>query len=314
MDEFGIIQKFFTSPIVRADVALGSGDDCALVNVPEGKQVAITTDTLVNGVHFPETTTPYDIGYKALAVSLSDLAAMGATPAWVTGALTVPVSDPDWLAEFARGFFALAIEHDVQVIGGDLTHGPLSITVQAMGLLPVGKALLRSGARAGDLIYVTGNLGDAGLGLRFLQQKNAVAKKFQKQILQRLNQPAPRIAAGEELLTIASSAIDLSDGLAGDIKHILRKSAVGARIFVDKLPLSAAVRESVSSDEAIALALTAGDDYELCFTVSTEKTALLSNHSFFFTCIGEITAEPECIFQLSNGTKYHGNFAGYRHF
>jgi thiamine-monophosphate kinase len=310
MDEFGIIQKFFNSPIVRADVTLGSGDDCALIKVPADKQVAITTDTLVNGVHFPETTKPYDIGYKALAVNLSDLAAMGATPAWVTGALTIPAVDNDWLAEFARGFFALAIEHQVQVVGGDLTHGPLSITVQAMGLLPDGKALTRSGARAGDLIYVTGQLGDAGLGLRFLQQKIAVAEKYQGFILKRLNQPTPRIAAGEELLNIASSAIDLSDGLAGDVKHILRKSGVGARIFVDKLPLSAAVKESVSSDEAIALALTAGDDYELCFTAPPTKA--LANP--LFTCIGEITAAPDCIFQFTNGIKYHGNVAGYRHF
>ncbi|MES2218709.1 MAG: thiamine-phosphate kinase [Pseudomonadota bacterium] len=313
MDEFGVIQKFFTSPITRADVVLGSGDDCALVTVPAGKQLAITTDTLIKGIHFPDTTSPYDIGYKALAVSLSDLAAMGATPAWVTGALTVPIADDVWLAEFARGLFGLATEYHVQLIGGDLTHGPaLSVTIQAIGLLPTGKALTRGGARAGDLIYVTGNLGDAGLALRFLQQKISVAPEFQQEILIRLNQPTPRIAAGENLLDIASSAIDISDGLAGDLQHILKKSGVGAKVFVDKLPLSKALCHSVTTDEAIALALTAGDDYELCFTIPKAKAELLATTDF--TCIGEITTEQSCIYQFTNGIKYHGNTSGYRHF
>jgi thiamine-monophosphate kinase len=312
MDEFSVIQKFFISPINRDDVALGSGDDCALVQVPAGKQLAITTDTLVNGVHFPEATTPYDIGHKALAVSLSDLAAMGATPAWVTATLTIPSADTEWMAEFARGIFTLATEHHVQLVGGDLTHGPLSVTVQAIGFLPIGVALTRSGARAGDLIYVTHTVGDAGLALQFLQKKITVLPAFQKTLLKRLNQPTPRVAAGERLLEIANSAIDVSDGLAGDLQHILKKSDVGARVYVDKLPLSQALRESVSTEEAIALALTAGDDYELCFTISKENLPLLKDIDC--TCIGEITAQTGCIFQFSNGINYHGNTDGYRHF
>jgi thiamine-monophosphate kinase len=312
MDEFGIIREYFTSPVNRNDVVLGSGDDCAIVDVPAGKQLAITTDTLVNGVHFPENTSAFDVGYKSLAVSLSDLAAMGATPAWVTATLTLPKPDKTWLAEFARGVFTLAKVHNVQLIGGDLTYGPLSVTVQAIGLLPKGQGLKRSGARAGDLIYVTAPLGDAGLALRFLQGKIMVAKEFQEGILKRLNQPEPRVKAGEELLNIASSAIDLSDGLAGDLKHMLKTSGVGARIFVDKLPLSPALQQSVSFDEAIALALSAGDDYELCFTVPKAKIDLMETHDFI--CIGEITAEPTCIFQFIDGKKYHGEPTGFKHF
>jgi thiamine-monophosphate kinase len=312
MDEFNIIKEFFTQPSQRDDVALGSGDDCALVNVPSGQQVAVTTDTLVSGVHFPAETSPFDIGFKAMAVNLSDIAAMGATPAWVTGALTLPAVDKAWLAEFARGFFAVADKYNVQVIGGDLTHGPLTITVQAMGLVPTGKALTRSGASAGDLIYVTNTVGDAGLALQFLTKKISVSPKWQPEILTRLNQPEPRVPFGESLRDIASAAIDISDGLAADLRHILNKSGVGARVFVDKLPLSSALSNSVSAEVAIKLALTAGDDYELCFTVPGEKISLLADMNC--TCIGEITSDTQMIFQFTDGSSYDGDTTGYQHF
>lgn len=312
MDEFNIIKKFFVKPSVRDDVALGSGDDCALVNVPSGQQVAITTDTLVSGVHFPVDTAPFDIGFKALAVNLSDLAAMGATPAWVTGALTLPSVDKDWLAEFARGLFAVANKYKVQLIGGDMTKGPLTITLQAMGLVPTGSALIRSGAKVGDLIYVSNVVGDAGLALQFLTKKIVVAPEWQSQILTRFNQPEPRVHLGEQLRGVASAAIDISDGLAADLRHILEKSKVGARIYVDKLPLSAALKNSVDVKLAIELALTAGDDYELCFTVPKEKCSLLPTDNV--TCIGEIISDEQMIFQFTDGSKYHGDTSGYQHF
>ena len=312
MDEFSIIKKFFTSPVQRADVVVGSGDDCAVVAVPADKQLAITTDTLVNGVHFPISTTPFDIGYKALAVNLSDLAAMGATPAWVTATLTMPNAAQDFLADFARGFYTLAQQYNVQLIGGDLTHGPLSITVQALGFLPSGKRLLQAGAQVGDLIYVTGTLGDAGLALQHLLHQAPVAQDYQAAILQRLNQPQPRVAIGEKILAFAHSAIDLSDGLAGDLRHILTASRVGANINVDNLPLSPALQASVSRDQAIRLALTAGDDYELCFTVAPGDRDLLTES--IFTCIGEITTGTDCLFHYQDGTLYHDQLDGFKHF
>jgi thiamine-monophosphate kinase len=246
-------------------------------------------------------------------VNLSDLAAMGARPAWVTLALTMPCADEKWLGEFCRGFFALINRFNLQLIGGDLTHGPLSITVQMLGFLPKGKALTRGGAKPCDLIYVSGTLGDAGLALRFLQNKISLDVKFREAVLQRLNRPEPQIDLGEKILNVASAAIDISDGLAADLRHILDKSSMGAVINVDSLPLSSALRESLSQEEAIALALNAGDDYELCFTVSAAHENLIREMQLPVTCIGKITAQTS-LQLLHNGKTYHGKTAGYQHF
>jgi thiamine-monophosphate kinase len=306
MAEFELIEKFFKNNGGRADVILGIGDDCAVVQVPPQHQLAITTDTLISGVHFPVDTSPYDIGYKSLAVNLSDLAAMGATPAWVTLALTLPEADENWLIEFCRGFFTLAKQFGMELIGGDLTRGPLSITVQAQGFLPEGKALRRCGAKAGDLIFVTNTLGDAGFALR------------EKILEDRLNRPEPRVRVGEKLLGIASAAIDISDGLAADLGHILKSSHMGATIIVDHLPLSAALKKSVSADKAISFALNSGDDYELCFTVSPENENLISQISHdtnvSITCIGKITSQKTFTLQFENGKTYDGKITGYQHF
>lgn len=319
MTEFDIIKNYFATQMEhRSDVILGIGDDAALVSVPKGQELTITTDTLINNVHFPETTRAYDIGYKALAVNLSDLAAMGATPAWVTLALTLPKADEVWIEQFCEGFFTLANRHRVQLIGGDLTHGPLTITIQALGLTPQGKAIRRSTAKPGDLIYVTGTLGDAGLGLAFLQNKVELAPSVQKFLQDRLNHPEPRISTGEKLLGLANSAIDISDGLAADLTHILEASNVGAKLYVDRLPFSYELKQSVSIEQAINLALTAGDDYELCFTIPAAKRSelekQLSTQSCRITCIGEITSDPSLILLYENGNPYHGSINGYQHF
>lgn len=319
MSEFDIIKTYFaTQTEHRSDVRIGIGDDAAVVQPPAGYELVITTDTLIAGVHFPESTLAYDIGFKSLAVNLSDLAAMGATPAWVTMALTLPEENKTWLKEFCDGFFTLANRHHIQLIGGDLTRGTLSITVQAMGFTPPQQALLRSQAKPGDLIYVTGTLGDAGLALGFLQQHIPLNTIFQPLVLQHLYRPEPRIAMGERLRSLASAAIDISDGLAADLGHILEKSEVGAILYVDQLPLSEALTQTLSADAAIALALTAGDDYELCFTLPPQKQIELEKQlsaiSCSYTCIGEITQKQGLELIDKNGNKYHGTLLGYQHF
>lgn len=313
MTEFEIIRQFFADRLPkRPDVIYGIGDDAALTRIPAHHLLVTTTDTMVAGVHFPLATTPFDIAYKALAVNLSDLAAMGATPAWFTLALTLPESDPKWLKAFSEGLFTLAQLHNIQLIGGDLTRGPLTITIQAFGLIPEGEALLRSQAKPGDLIYVTGTLGDAGLALKNLPNRP------DDYLLSRLNRPEPRIAAGEALRKIAHAAIDISDGLAADLGHILEQSQVGAIINIEQLPLSAVLTEKLTSQEAIQLALTAGDDYELCFTIPAEHKAELTKKIATFncqvTCIGNITSGKELILQYNDGRKYHDQTSGYQHF
>ncbi len=320
MTEFQLIEKFFSykNHRKRSDVLLGMGDDCALVKIPSKQELAISTDTLISGVHFPKNTAPYDIGYKALAVNLSDLAAMGADPTWVTLALTLPKANEKWLKEFSKGFFALINKYGLQLIGGDTTHGPLSITVQVFGLVKASKALRRSGAKAGDAIYVTGTLGDAGLALRHLQGKIKLDKKTQAEVLMRLNRPQPRIIEGMAAKDYARSAIDISDGLAADLGHILAASNVGASICVDDLPLSSALTKNVKHKLAIDLALNAGDDYELCFTVPTVQEAgfkkaleSINGHS---ACIGTIEKKPGLRLHHKDGSVYRGSIAGYKHF
>ena len=288
------------------------------MTIPPGQELAITTDTLVAGIHFPDTTHAYDIGYKSLAVNLSDLAAMGATPAWVTLAITLPQANENWLHAFCEGFFTLANRYQVQLIGGDLTHGPLSITVQALGFTPKQKALLRTGAKPSDLIYVSGTLGDAGLALQGLQNNIDLNPTYQPLLLSRLNRPEPRVAIGKQLRDIAHAAIDISDGLVADLGHILEKSQVGAIIYVDQVPLSEALKHSLSPAEAITLALTAGDDYELCFIIPANKRMqlekILSSLPCRYTCIGTITAQTGLDLRYQNGNHYHGPLHGYQHF
>lgn len=262
--EFGLIEKFFDRPSGRSDVILGIGDDCALLSPPEDQDLALSIDTLVSGVHFFGDTNPRGLGHKALAVNLSDLAASGAKPAWCSLALTLPHIDEAWLSEFSAGFFSLASKNNISLIGGDTTEGPLSITVQVIGTVPKGKALLRSGAKANDLIYVSGPIGNAGLGLLGRQGSWPIEDPT---VYAALETPTPRVELGQALLEIASACIDVSDGLAADLGHILERSQVGAEIEWDRLPLSFPVREFVRQSGDVGFPLRTGDDYELCFTV-----------------------------------------------
>lgn len=319
-NEFDLIQRFFSRTSNRNDVILGIGDDAALLDVPLGQHLVVSTDTLVSGRHFPENTSPEDIGYKSLAVNLSDLAAMAAEPAWILLALTLPNADEIWLKKFTDGFFSLMQHFQLQLVGGDMTQGPLTITVQALGFVPPGKALGRVGARAGDRIYLTGTLGDAGLALEAIQKKDGLGLLTSSQIfsvMQRLNRPEPRVEIGLALRDVASSAIDVSDGLAADLGHILSANQVGAILQLEKLPLSDSV-QTLPTERAWQLALGSGDDYELCFTVpEAHERALQRSFATLntpYTCIGTIKKEPGLILLGKNGSTFSMDNTGFQHF
>lgn len=317
-NEFNLIQRFFNQEKNnRRDVILGIGDDAALLQVPLGHQLVASTDTLVSGRHFPKNTAPTDIAYKALAVNLSDLAAMGAEPAWILLALTIPNANEAWLRKFTEGFFSLMRHFQLQLVGGDMTQGPLTITVQALGFVPSGKALCRAGARVGDRIYVTGTLGDAGLALESRQKKSLLTKVQIQTIMQRLNRPEPRIEMGLALRDIATSAIDVSDGLAADLGHILSASRVGAILQLEKLPLSESL-QALPREVAWELILSAGDDYELCFTVPASHERALQQHlttlNTLCTCIGSIKKEAGLTLLAENGSVFNIEKTGFQHF
>lgn len=314
--EFDLIDRWFKPSAKRADVELGIGDDAALLRVPADQRLVVTVDTLIAGVHFPVDTDAVSVGHKALAVNLSDLAAMGADPAWVTLALTLPQADENWLAGFARGFLELAEDHGVSLVGGDTTRGPLAVTVQAMGFVPDGVVLRRAGANPGDAVCVTGVLGDAGLGLAWVQGRRALDEEAGRAVRARLDRPTPRIQAGLALRGVASSAIDVSDGLAADLGHVLQASGVGAIVDVDALPLSEALRVQPDARE---LALSAGDDYELLFTVPAgrEQDAFerLQAQGLRCTRIGRIEAGPGLRLTHADGLPYSALApSGYDHF
>ena len=265
--EFDLIARIRARVATRADVVLGIGDDAALLAPPPGRQLVVTADTLNDGVHFPRGTSPADVGWKALAVNLSDLASMGAEPAWCTLSLSLPQSDPAWIEGFLDGFLDLAEQHGIALVGGDTTRGPLSIAVTATGLVEPGRALRRDGARVGDEVWVTGTLGDAAGGLALLDREPVPALRA------RLDRPTPRVAAGRALAGIATACVDVSDGLLADLGHVCARSHVAARIDVDALPASAALMEVIGEADRIALQASGGDDYELCFTAPADAGA-----------------------------------------
>ena len=318
--EFSLIDHYFAAhSLRRPDVALGIGDDCALLIPPTGQQLVVTMDTLVADVHFFAAADPEGLGHKALAVNLSDLASMGAVPAWAMLALTLPKADEDWLERFCRGLFALADRHGMQLVGGDTTHGPvITITIQAHGFVPPGLALRRDGAQPGDSVYVTGTPGDAGLALAAAFGKAAVAPEYRGYIQERLDRPEPRLTEGLALRGIASAAIDVSDGLVQDLGHILERSRVGARLDVDRLPLSPALIASLNRDAAIVTALAGGDDYELCFTVPPERAAHLESVAAGWECrctrVGVIAGEPGVQLVRADGSAFLLERSGYDHF
>ncbi len=286
--EFDLIARIRARVATRADVVLGIGDDAALLAPPPGRQLVVTADTLNDGVHFPRGTSPADVGWKALAVNLSDLASMGAEPAWCTLSLSLPQSDPAWIEGFLDGFLDLAGQHGIALVGGDTTRGPLSISVTAMGLVEPGQALRRDGARVGDEVWVTGTLGDAAGGLALLDREPVPALRA------RLDRPTPRVAAGRALAGIATACVDVSDGLLADLGHVCARSHVAAHLDVDALPASAALREAFGEADRIALQASGGDDYELCFTAPADAgadiDAVSAQLGLRFTRIGRIVA------------------------
>lgn len=322
--EFSLIDTYFSSrQNQRKDVHLSLGDDCAIVQPPENVRIAITTDTLVAGTHFLVDANPAWVAHKALTANLSDLAAMGATPAWASLALTLPEQDDAWLTPFCDAFFELADYFGIQLIGGDTTKGPLSITLTVQGFVPEQRALRRDGAKVGDWIYVTGELGDSRAGLDVILGQESASKPYAAELEERHYRATPRILAGQSLLNIASSCIDISDGLISDIHHILKRSSVGASIDVSRLPLSAELLGFCQGDEESAreqaqrYALTSGEEYELCFTIPQENKggveSALAHIGTKVTCIGQI--RPQGMFELvKDGKKLDWKLDGYDHF
>ncbi len=318
MNEFELIKHYFTKQLVtRKDVLVGIGDDCALVQPAERQNIAITTDTLIAGVHFPHNTSARAIGHKSVAVSLSDLAAMGAEPSWISLAISLPNVDEAWVSEFCAGVFELCEFYHVQLIGGDTTQGPLSITVTAQGYTPIDKQITRSGAKAGDWLYVTGNIGDAALALRYIQGKIEVEERYRAALQDQLDFPKPRILAGQVLREYASAAIDISDGVAADLGHLCQASQVGVNLIVDNLPISEALFDSLPAEQAYQLALTGGDDYELLFTVAEDNKVgmetALANTGVPITCIGQLNSSQK-IKTLLNGETVCMDLQGFEHF
>ncbi len=319
MKEFELINRFFTGRgITRRDVDIGIGDDCALVTVPEGCQLAVTTDTLVEGVHFFSDISPKALGHRVLAVNLSDLAAMGAEPAWISIGLTLPNVDETWLEQFTQGMHDIAEYYNVQLIGGDTTQGPLTITVCAKGIVPKGKALTRSGAKVGDWLFVTGDLGDAALAIEARTQGWELSDDDRRYVQKKFDYPAPQVAAGQVLRGLANSAIDISDGLLADLSHILTHSGVGATIHADKVPLSNALKNLPDEEVRLMLAMAYGDDYQLLFTVSdSNRVAVerrLAEYGVTPTCIGQINANAGDISLLYKDKPWPFPATGFEHF
>jgi thiamine-monophosphate kinase len=330
MKEFAIIKEFLTLPSSkRKDVLKGIGDDCALVKVPRGQRLALSMDTLIGDVHFIKDSNPADIAHKAIAVNLSDLAAAGAEPAWLTLSLTIPEFDREWLSQFHQGLKRMVEYFGVEIIGGDTCRGPLSITIQAHGFVPENVFLSRNNAQAGDLICVTGELGDAALGLLVAQNKLQVSQEDQLALLKKYQTPYPRIAAGIALRGQATSAIDISDGLMADINHISRQSDVGALLHWERMPLSKAMKNIDDNQLQMRAALTGGDDYELCFSVNEDDLEATRHalETVGANCypIGRLTGkqgvrlmhhkqEIELSGFSSNGSNESSDILGYQHF
>jgi thiamine-monophosphate kinase len=318
LSETGLIERFFRRcGAQRADVSLGIGDDAALLSVPAGCELVATTDTLVAGVHFPHDSPPGSIGHRALAVNLSDIAAMGARPAWALLALTLPQADESWLTEFAAGLGGLAREHRVALVGGDTTQGPLCVTVQVLGVVAAGSAVRRGGGRAGDALFVSGTPGDAAAGLALEQSRLEVPPELRGYLRERFLLPTPRVALGERLREFASACIDVSDGLLGDAGKLARASGVAAQLEFAALPVSAALQAAVGAERARVLALTGGDDYELCFAVPATHLARLAAELppavWGYTRIGSLIAGAGAAV-VRDGTVMEFSHSGYQHF
>jgi thiamine-monophosphate kinase len=322
LGEFELIRRFFmrrhAASAAQSGVILGIGDDAAVLALPAGTELVAAVDTIVAGRHFPQGTDARSIGHRALAVNLSDLAAMGATPAWATLALTIPSVDAAWLERFSGGLLDLADANGVALAGGDTTRGPLTVTVQLLGHVPRGTALRRSGGRAGDLLAVTGTLGDAGAGLHFVTTPpTADTRLAALELVRRFDYPTPRVRFGLAARGIATAAMDLSDGLIGDLPKLAQASGVGAHVAVERLPLSEAMRAAVYGTQARDWALAAGDDYELLLAVPApgyaELKAEADQLNLRLTTIGELRPGEGVTWSL-NGGEFVPGVRGWDHF
>ena len=340
MAEFDLIERIRSRIPARADVVLGIGDDAAIVQVPAGCQLVVCADTLNAGVHFPLDTAPADVGWKALAVNLSDLAAMGAQPGWCTLSLSMPADDPAWLDRFLDGFLDLAERHGVALIGGDTTRGPLSVSVTAHGLVAPGRALRRDGAQADDDIWVSGTLGDAAAALALLADGDtpvlstaqtviadgaaAASSSGASGLRARLDRPQPRVALGLRLAGVASAGIDISDGLFSDLGHICRASGLGAAVQLDALPSSPGLTQALDGAARRAFQTTGGDDYELCFTAPAgsrvQVGAIAAQTGVALTRVGRMVsaddgADGPGVYGLEpDGTRWQPSRTGWVHF
>ncbi len=317
MDEFGLIRHYFAAaPCAQAaaGVALGIGDDCALLQLSAGEQLAISTDTLVAGVHFPDPCDPYLLGQRSLAVAASDLAAMGATPLAFTLALSLPAATPEWLQGFAHGLNRMAQDCGLALIGGDTTRGPLSLTITVFGRLPVSQALLRSGARVGDLLCVGGALGDAAGALPLVLGQRQVPEELAAPLLARYWSPPPQLALGQALRGKATAALDISDGLLADCGHIAKASGVALQIELERLPLSPALLALLDKPDAQDCALSGGDDYVLAFTLPAEHLSAVQAAVGPIFVIGHVLAGTGVQLLDARGEAINPRARGYQHF
>jgi thiamine-monophosphate kinase len=318
LSEFALIDRYFRNcGTRRTDVRLGVGDDAALLDCPAGCDLVAAIDTLVDGVHFPQGCPAASVGHRVLAVNLSDLAAMGAKPAWALLALTLPKIDENWLEEFAAGFSALARSYDVALVGGDTTSGPLCATVQILGHIPHSQGLLRSGSRPGDLVFVSGTPGDAAAGLAVEQGRLQGAPDVTAYLRKRFLYPSPRMALGKSLRGYASACIDVSDGLLGDVGKLAQASGCGVELSYKDLPVSEELVAAVGDTRARELALTGGDDYELCFTVSPANVVRLRQElppeHWGYSLIGTVREASGAVV-AHDGNVMEFSHSGYDHF
>jgi thiamine-monophosphate kinase len=318
LSEFALIERYFRkSGATRSDVHVGVGDDAALLECPPGTELVAAIDTLVAGVHFPHGSPPASIGHRVLAVNLSDIAAMGARPAWALLALTLPSVDETWLEKFTAGLGTLASAHDVALVGGDTTSGPLCVTIQILGHVPKSTALLRSGGRPGDWLFVSGTPGDAAGGLAVEQSRLRASPEAQEYLRKRFLYPLPRVALGNSLRGYATACIDVSDGLLGDAGKLAQASGCAVEIVLSDVPVSEQLVSAVGEQRARELALTGGDDYELCFSVPPSEVDRLRHNlppeRWGYCCIGKLRAGRGSEV-TSNGNVIEFSHSGYDHF
>ena len=317
MDEFDLIRRYFTRQTVDHSVVTGIGDDGAVVVPDPGRELIAVVDTQIESVHFPRGFTAAEIGYRAVAINLSDIAAMGGRPRWMTLALTLTEADGRWLESFASGLFEAAAAHGVALIGGDTTRGKqLTMSVQVIGDVEAGNSIRRTGAKSGDRIYVSGTVGDAAAALRYFDE-NRADDELSAYFRERFARPVARVSLGRALQGVASAAIDVSDGLAADCQKMLQSSGCGGELSVDAVPVSEPLRQTLPKDVAQDLALNGGDDYELCFTAAAGRSAEIERLSrtlkLPITAIGHVNEERELVC-LRNGKRIEYNRAGYLHF